>query len=75
MTDSLPSTVTLCLGGSASISSVKPSSCINGGVFGRRWRRGWLETEALRETGDGGVAGEWISRHCGRLETEPARVG
>ena len=26
---------------------------------GRRRRRGWLETAALRETGDAGAAGDW----------------
>jgi len=46
----------------------------DGGVGGRRRRRGWLETAAW-VAGDGGAAGDWRRRRCGRLETPPARVG
>ena len=37
----------------------------DGGVVVWRWRRGWLETAALRETGDGGAAGDWRRHRLG----------
>ena len=37
----------------------------DGGVGGRRRRRGWLETATLREIGDAGAAGDWRRRRLG----------